>query len=251
MPLFGASQVAPVTPVPVSQPPPKEAIIPHAERLAHFLSSQLKLPVKLMVTDNRSTMVSFRKSPEGVVVRVHHMFVDAPSEVHSAIAEYAGRRSQAAGAILDEYIRAQKERIRNEPSASLPLNARGRHFDLKEMFDRLNQRHFEGKIQATIGWGRMAQKRRRRSIRMGVYEHRRKEIRIHPALDKAFVPAYFVEFIVFHEMLHQVFPTEGHDGFDGRKVHHSAEFRAREKTFPHYEPAMVWEKQNLKLLLSS
>ena len=36
----------------------------------------------------------------------------------------------------------------------------------------------------------------------------------------------------------------------GRHVHHPKAFRDRERTFPRFELAMAWEKQNLKSLLS-
>ena len=60
------------------------------------------------------------------------------------------------------------------------------------------------------------------------------------------VPRYFVEFIVFHEMLHQVWPTTVTE--NGR-VHHPPAFRARERTFPQYEAALRWEREHLSLLL--
>ena len=47
-------------------------------------------PVRLTVHDNRSTMVSFRRNPGEVHYRVHHMFLDAPGEVVSALAAFAG-----------------------------------------------------------------------------------------------------------------------------------------------------------------
>ena len=110
----------------------------------------------------------------------------------------------------------------------------------------MNEEHFQGGIKASIGWGRMPVRRRRKSIRLGVYDHQTREIRIHPALDRPDVPAFFVEFIVFHEMLHQLFPSPS--GFS-RRVHHPRGFRDREKAFPQYAAAIRWEKQNLRVLL--
>ena len=39
---------------------------------------------------------------------------------------------------------------------------------------------------------------------MGSYSVEDRVIRIHRSLDRSFVPRFFVEWIVFHEMLHQV-----------------------------------------------
>lgn len=217
-----------------------------AQALAFRLSADLSVPVRLSVTDNRSTMVSFRRLHSSLRLRLHHMFLDAPDEVIRALADYAGRGRPKAGNVLDSYIRGQQPKIRKERGAGAALNPRGRCFDLQPMFDRLNAEFFENAIQAKIGWGRMPGGRRRKSIRLGVYDHTAKEIRIHPALDRPEVPAYFVEFIVYHEMLHQLFPSLQ---TEGRRTHHPKAFRAREKLFPHYALSLRWERENLSLLL--
>lgn len=227
--------------------PAREEVLAKAERLAYHLSKDLGVPVRLSVTDNRSTMVSFRRASAGLKLRLHHMFLDAPVPVVEAIADYAGRGRRRAGAVLDEYIRTLQPLIRRERhDQEAVLNPRGRCFDLQAIFTQLNDTYFQGRIQAQIGWGRTPGKRRRKSIRLGVYDHQTREIRIHPALDRPEVPTYFVEYIVFHEMLHQLFPS--HDG-PGRKVHHSRTFRDHEKTFVHYVAALLWEKENLQVLL--
>lgn len=225
----------------------REELWAHAEALAFRLSAELRIPVRLAVTDNRSTMVSFRRGANVLQLRLHHMFLDAPEPVVRAVADYAGRGNRLAGGVLDDYIRGQQPRIRQERHADeADLNPRGRYFHLQALFDELNRSCFQGAIQARIGWGRMPPRRRRKSIRLGVYDHQTREIRIHPALDRLEVPTYFVEFIIFHEMLHQLFPSSnGH----GRRVHHPRAFREREKTFPLYAAALRWERENLNLLL--
>jgi len=226
--------------------PSKHEALVKAEALARQLSRDLRLAVRLSVTDNRSTMVSFRRVRTALRLRLHHMFLDAPESVVQAIADYAGRGLGEAGPVLDDYIRGRQPLIRQEPFGRSLLNPRGRYFNLQAIFDRINQVHFQSGIRAKIGWGRMPTQRRRRSIRLGVYDHQTREIRIHPALDSAHVPAYFVEFIVFHEMLHQLFPSAHRPG---RRLHHPRAFRDREKAFPCYALALQWEKQNLRVLL--
>jgi hypothetical protein len=193
-------------------------------------------------------MVSYRRAPTSLRLRVHHMFLDAPEPVVKAIADYAGRGHQPAGVVLDDFIRGCQPLIRRESRGEGELNPRGRCFDLRAMFDRLNEVYFQAGVQAAIGWGRMPGKRRRKSIRLGVYDHHSREIRIHPALDRPDVPSFFVEFIVFHEMLHQLFPS---GPGRSRRVHHPRAFRDREKSFPSYEAAIRWERQNLRVLLRS
>jgi len=229
------------------QRPSRDQMLAQAESLAVALSRELGVPVRLSVTDNRSTMVSFRRNTANLRLRVHHMFLDAPEPVVRAIADYAGRGRRGAGTVLDDWIRGRQPLIRVERNdKEADLNPVGRCFDLQAIFDRMNEKHFQGGIQAEIGWGRMPARRRRKSIRLGVYDHQTREIRIHPALDRPDVPVFFVEFIVFHEMLHQLFPSPSGSS---RRVHHPRGFRDREKAYPQYEAAIRWEKQNLRTLL--
>lgn len=229
---------------------PRHEVLLLARALAHQVAERLggDVKVQLSVHDNRSTMISFRRLPPVLKVRVHHMFLDAPSPVIDALADYAGRGRRAAGQVLDDFISMRQERIRALPKKPAALESRGRCFDLKELFDALNRELFEGGVQARIGWGRQTSRRRRKSIRLGVYDHKAREIRVHPALDRPDVPRFFVEYIVFHEMLHQLFPS---DRPEGRNVHHPRAFRDRERTFPRYHAALAWEKEHLNQLLRS
>ncbi len=228
-------------------PPPRPVVLARAEVLATRLSRDLGMRVRLAVTDNRSTMLSFKRNASALSVRLHHMFLDAPEDVVQALADYAGRGARKAGPVLDAFIHGMQPRIRQERNAAeAELEPRGRCFDLQELYDRVNAAHFDGRIVARIGWGRHGPKRRKKSIRLGVYDHQTREIRIHPALDRPEVPRFFVEYIVFHEMLHQLFPSPPGAS---RRIHHPRAFRERERAYPQYAAAVVWEKENLKLLL--
>jgi len=85
-------------------------------------------------------------------------------------------------------------------------------------------------------------------MRLGVYQPQKQVIRIHPALDQAFVPRYFVEFIVYHELLHHAIPPTR---INGRYCVHSVAFRRCERAFPRYTEAIAWRKQHLRRLLES
>ena len=72
-------------------------------------------------------------------------------------------------------------------------------------------------------------------------------IRIHPALDAPFVPAYVVESVVHHEMLHAVIPVR--IGKKGRPIVHGPDFRAMETRFYGYRRAKEWCRGNIERLL--
>lgn len=229
---------------------PRQARLAAAGRLADAIAGLLGERVRLAVHDNRSTMVSFRRARDAVRYRVHHLFLDAPGEVVRALAAFAAPRLRAprrreAGRRIDAWVRQNRGAI--APLHPGALRARGRHHHLGAIMDRLNAEHFGGGVRAAIGWGRWnGGAGPRRSIKTGVYLHDARVIRIHPALDRAEVPEFYVAAVVFHEMLHQLVP--GHDS-GRRRVVHGPEFRRRERAYPDHARARAWEQANLGLLL--
>lgn len=227
------------------------------ERLRASLEQRLSLavngPVSLTITDNRRTMVSFRHRGNVRDVRLHHMFLDAPAPVIEALGRYLLRNDRFASRLIDRYIAANQFRIRPpEPSRPVHLQPKGAVYDLEEIQRDLSARYFDGQVAVDITWGRPSVSRRRRrarrTIRMGTYFIDERLIRIHPILDQPFVPRYFVEWVVYHEMLHHVIPMPV---INGRRVYHSKEFRARERLFHDYERARAWERKNLHRLIAS
>jgi hypothetical protein len=69
---------------------------------------------------------------------------------------------------------------------------------------------------------------------------------MNPILDHEKVPLFFLEFVVYHEMLHAV--CEPLIDSRGRTWVHTREFRAREKLHPFFASAKAWEKQSLTVL---
>lgn len=225
--------------------PARAEALPRAAELARRLSELLGLPVHLTLTDNRATLVSFRRRPEELRVRIHHLFLEAPEAMVRAIAAFVGREDVRARAALEEYARQQRARVRRTRRPGAPLKSRGQCFDLRAIYERLNATYFEGQIQADIGWARRPGHKRRKTIRLGVYDARLREIRVHPALDQPHVPAFVVEAIVFHAMLHQLFPEEP----GSRHPSHPPEFLERERAFPLLESAQRWQREHRRSLL--
>ncbi len=206
------------------------------------------------IHDNTHTMVSFQRSRGGWRMRLHHMFLAAPEPALEALAEFVRSGDLHSSQTLDLFIESNRAFIRRLSRAQMRRRLRiepvGRHHDLASLFARLNERYFEGRVQATITYGPAPRARRiRKSIKMGSYSADAKVIRIHPALDQAWVPSYFVEWIVFHEMLHDVHRIRRLE--NGRRCVHSPEFVAHERKFHDFKRAQSWETQHLDLLLRS
>jgi hypothetical protein len=206
-------------------------------------------PVILSITDNRHSIITHRVKRGVLHARVHHMFLDAPAFVSEALVRYVTHGDREASAALGDYIDANGFRLARR-KRNAPLIASGKHHDLLALFEDLNERYFGGAVNALITWGKRptAGPSKRKTIKLGSYSAVDRLIRVHPALDRTWVPRYFVAYIVYHEMLHHVIP--GSRGL-GRVNLHPPEFKEREKHFRHFERAMQWERRHVARLLRS
>jgi hypothetical protein len=203
----------------------------------------------LRLTENRYTIVSVRRGQECYRVRVHRMFAGVEPRLVRALARYVVHNDQRASSLLSEYIEQHQDRIRRQPKRTrrVVLRAQGRVHDLSEVFDRLNHRYFEGRLDVRITWGTARRRRPQRSIKVGAYLVEDRLIRVHPVLDQELVPRFFLDWIVFHEMLHAKHAIRR---VRGRRCFHPVEFTHEERQFPEYARARLWEKANLDRLLS-
>jgi hypothetical protein len=120
----------------------------------------------------------------------------------------------------------------------------GRFFDLRAIFDKINARYFRNRLRGyTIAWGQRRRERPRSYIVFGSIQEEDRMIRIHPLLDRQFVPQWYLEYVVFHEMLHAFVPDR-HDSAGRRIVHHEG-FLEKERRFRHYRRSIEWEQENL------
>jgi len=204
-------------------------------------------PVILSITDNRHSIITHRVQRGILLARVHHMFLDAPPPVADALVRYVTQGDRDASAALGDYIDANGFRLARR-KRNAPLVGRGKHHDLLRLFEDLNGRYFAGSVNAVITWGKgpTTRAKARRTIKLGSYSAVDRLIRVHPALDRRWVPRYFVAYIVYHEMLHHVIP--GSRGL-GRVNLHPPEFKDRERQFRHFERALAWEKRHIARLL--
>jgi hypothetical protein len=208
--------------------------------------------VAVTLTDNRYTMISVRRltKEKRFEVRLHHMFADADPVITRALARYIADNDAEASRVLGDFIDQNTEHVRGRArrQPTQVIFTAGEYHDLRDIYDELNARYFDNKIDAAITWGqKTGRPRRRNSIKMGSYAVEDRLIRIHRSLDRSFVPRFFVAWIVFHEMLHQVHDIRVKNG---RREFHSKEFLADEAMFEHYDEAKAWERRHLDALLT-
>jgi hypothetical protein len=212
------------------------------EALASFLATELGRPVRLTLTSNRTSMLSYREHGKTLAVRLRRELAGAGERERAALVRFLSGNGTGVGKVLEDYLVAHA--APREPRD--PPRPAGRFHHLGDIFTELNTHYFHEAAQARITWGAAGGRRYRRTIQLGCYVSEESLIRIHPALDQAFVPRHYVAWIVFHEMLHEVFGVARQGS---RRCVHPPEFIAIEQSYPQYELCKQWESDNLYRLL--
>jgi hypothetical protein len=179
-----------------------------------------------------------------VYVRISDIFKNAPVDVHRAlafilVARVLRRRTPEihdrvyrAYAYSPQILRAS-DLARRQRGRKLVSSARGRVYDLDKLFQRLNRRHFNQEMEKPVlTW---SQRRTRRIL--GHHDAAHDTIVVSKTLDDREYPEWFVEYVLYHEMLHIKHPARL---IKGRRYYHTNAFRAEEQRFPYYEEAQRW-----------
>lgn len=112
-------------------------------------------------------------------------------------------------------------------------SARGQHHDLDAAFDRVNMAYFGGKVdRPRLVWSRRPTRRK-----LGHYDQLQDTVLVSMSLDARDVPAYVIEFVVYHEILHRELGTQV---VNGRRNAHTPTFRKRERAFKDYDRAQAF-----------
>lgn len=231
-----------------------------------FLEERLSTKIRVSFGRSRTAPVqartlTLRGGHSAWEIRLHSMFKGAPPEVRDALVKWlrSGRRATKAGPVLDRWIHSALAELPAKVRR-IPLETQGDVHDLGALSEAAFEEEFEEEfagefapmgelVRPSVTWGRRVRSRSRRSLRLGSFEPESRVVRIHPALDQDAVPAWFVSFILKHEILHSV--IDAYRDASGRWVHHGPEFRAREESWREYAPAVAWERRNLARLIRS
>ena len=205
-----------------------------AEEFRNALARHAGVPVHVVFTRNRVLMASVKFPPAGAPrLRISHLFLSAPDRVLEALGRYLASRDAHLWAVVRAFAKSTPP---PSPGFSKPsrLPTRGRCYDLAAIRDHISRLYFNGELSPDIGWSRGGRRRHavRRVIRYGTYNAALNLIRINPLLDSPQVPREFLEYIVFHEMLHAAVPSSS---TLRRWRHHHGAFRVLERRYPDYD----------------
>ncbi len=205
--------------------------------LVHTFEKASGRSVALVLTDNSTSMLSIRRKGAVSCVRLHRMFLCADEATLEEIGLFI-KHGKGTMTRFRAFLNKMSGVVRRKPPRYFPVRTQGRHYDLHSIFERLNGEYFDSRLSSVITWGTWTSGKAVRKRTLGSYCSPNNMIRINPVLDKKTVPAYYIEFVVYHEMLHAAI---GISAKEGRRSVHTPAFRERERLFKDYAKAIQWE----------
>ena len=129
-------------------------------------------------------------------------------------------------------------RVMPPRTTRIPLLIPATHHHLESLAAEVHRTYFYKYPPLPVRWGQQISRKKRRSIRLGSYNHATAEVRIHPILNAPNVPAFFIQSVIYHEYLHHVLGP-----------HHNRRFHQNERLYRYYRESQEWIRRNLGLLL--
>jgi hypothetical protein len=166
------------------------------------------------------------------------LFVAAPEEVLAALVLAAvGSQDDAHRGAVRAFAQTEEASevalALELAGAPAPVVTRGRHYDLAQVFARVNAAHFGGRRAAPrLTWSRAHTARK-----LGHFQPHTDTVMISVTLDDPRVPSYVLDYVMFHELLHREL---GVQVVNGRHVAHGSDFRRAERQFPDYQRAVAY-----------
>ena len=176
-----------------------------------------------------------------VLVRISDLLSGAPKDVLHAIAHillaklyrkeiqrrHATRYRRDLGR---RDVSGKAHLLRQQRGRKILLSPQGQHYNLEAVFEDLNRRFFYGLLaRPLMTWSRYASRQS-----LGHYDPAHNTIVISRVFDRADMPRYAVEYLVYHEMLHLKHPVKLNGS---RRCVHPKAFQDEEKLFPELEKA--------------
>lgn len=219
-------------------------------RVFHALKPRTALPritIRFRKYANANSRISLHN--DDLRVDISDLFEAAPAAVQEALAFILVSklfRKLPENAIVVRYrrylnrpeVRRTLDRVKRERGRKAFRDACGEAYDLREIFEELNFKYFDGLMsRPELGWSLKPSR-----TNLGHYDPSHRVIVVSSLLDSLNAPQLIVRYIMFHEMLHLRFPAE-HGG--ARQCIHTKAFKEAEKRFEEYSEAKVALKRFL------
>ncbi|MBU2488216.1 MAG: hypothetical protein KKA60_02380 [Proteobacteria bacterium] len=200
---------------------------------------------------NKSSVLSVKKTPgRGLEVRLQHAFRAADEKTLHALAAYIQDGDPDSGVCLDAFLKENQGLFHLLVRKSSPraLEYKGRHHNLAHLLAEVARVHGLCVEGIRIGWASVTKSSvKRSSIRLGSWSAVFRIVRVHPVLDSPAVPDFFVEYVIYHEVLHSLCPVRCREGRT-RRIH-TESFRKMERQFYRCLEAVEFERSFVRSFL--
>jgi hypothetical protein len=211
----------------------------------NFRPKRPDLPVRFQLY-NLPAIYRVSQHKDRLLIEAHQGFVGAPPAVIQAMLRIAlGGKGKAVLSRVKDYAHSQaflsiSSALEGE-YLSAPARTQGGHFNLQQVFERVNQAYFQGQMdQPNLTWNKTLTHRK-----FGHYQANTDTVMLSISLDKSSTPAYVIEFVMYHELLHKQLGVVTNRG---RRYAHTKAFREAEARFPQQEQAQAYlNKLSLKI----
>jgi predicted metal-dependent hydrolase len=182
-----------------------------------------------------------------LTVRMSDILADVPIEIYRSLAlillaklyrkkiDHSYHRTYRTF-ILTDHIQERARIVRsNRCRLTLTRGSLGRHVDLTQIFERLNNQYFDN----ALGRPRLSWSAKKTRYVLGRFDVTHNTIFISRIFDSPEIPLYVTEYVMFHEMLHVKHHSQVRHS---RLIVHTSEFKTEERSFRQYEDAKIWLK---------
>jgi len=214
------------------------------QALSATLKEKVKKEVQIKINDNKSHYFVLKDQRSSISISLHRLFLKAPTDVLNALVSYIISRKKEDFSLVKQFVYSIQESLDfSNQVTQEKLNYKGRHFDLQDLYRQVNEKYFNNEMGLNIAWFKPTYKKFRH-ITFGSYDRQYKLIRINKLLDHESVASQYMEYLIFHEILHEVYPSKVLKS--GRCQMHGKEFKEHEKRFPDFAQMKKFEKYFMK-----
>ena len=178
------------------------------------------------------TIYRLRADGPGTRVVLPVPMIAFSDEQFAALADFALHRGRCEAPVVEAMHGAGYQEVLAELEAlgGPARQGRGIHHDLGASFNRVNAEYFGGRLQGPkLVWGESFTMRK-----FGHYDSIRDTVMVSSSLDRGDVPAFVVDFVIYHELLHR---SMGVAYASGRRAAHTPDFKRQERAFKQFEQA--------------
>lgn len=222
------------------------------EQFHQELEKRSQLNLRVRINQNTSTYLSVKSVKGHTIASIHEIFLQSSQEVLDALALYLqGKKSKESRKLIRRHI--QETDFRKEGFLE-PSNLEGCFYHLGHLYSEIKHMYFDCDLDLKLTWFSPRKSRFRRhfvksrSMTFGEYRQALGLIRINRILDQKTVPKFFIAFVIYHEILHHLYPPYVDE--KGICRYHGKEFKRQERKFLQYDAVTAWKREKMRDLFT-